>query len=108
MNEWKETVLGEVVQTNKKSIGGEYPYSEIQYLDTGSITCNRIEGLQTYKINEAPSRAKRLVENEDIIYSSVRPNQLHYGYILNPIENLVVSTGFVVISCNKKEIVPKF
>jgi hypothetical protein len=38
--------------------------------------------------------------DEDIIYSSVRPNQLHYGFIKNPVENLVVSTGFVVISCD--------
>jgi type I restriction enzyme S subunit len=43
------------------------------YLDTGSITENRIEKLQRFNIKEAPSRAKRIVENDDIIYSSVRP-----------------------------------
>ncbi|MDP2089529.1 MAG: restriction endonuclease subunit S [Flavobacteriaceae bacterium] len=108
MSEWKEITLGDLIYTNRQSIGRDYPYTEIQYLDTGSITRNRIEELQAYKLNEAPSRAKRLVQNGDIIYSSVRPNQLHYGFIENPKESLVVSTGFVVITCKKEAIEPKF
>ena len=108
MTEWKTYRLGEIVATNQKSIGRSYPYSMIEYLDTGSITRNHIESLQEYKLSEAPSRAKRLVQEDDIIYSAVRPNQLHYGYISKFPENLVVSTGFIVISCNKDYIEPKF
>lgn len=108
MSEWKEVKLGDCIETNKQSIGKDYPLSDILYLDTGSITANRIEKLQKFSIPNAPSRAKRLVEEEDIIYSSVRPNQLHYGFIENPKDNLVVSTGFVVISCDKEKIQPKY
>ncbi len=108
MSEWKEYRLGECIETNKQSIGKDYPFSEILYLDTGSITANRIDGLQRFNISDAPSRAKRLVQENDIIYSSVRPNQLHYGFINNPKENLVVSTGFVVITCKQEKIHPKF
>lgn len=108
MSEWREIKLKECIETNKRSIGKDYQYSEILYLDTGSITANRIDGLQEFNISDAPSRAKRLVQENDIIYSSVRPNQLHYGFIKNPKENLVVSTGFVVITCNQEEIQPQF
>lgn len=108
MTSWKTYRLGKIVATNKKSIGRSYPFSMIKYLDTGSITRNHIESLQEYKLSEAPSRAKRLVQEGDIIYSAVRPNQLHYGYISKFPENLVVSTGFIVISCNKDYIEPKF
>lgn len=108
MSEWKEYKLGELVKTNTMSIDKNYPYSNIEYLDTGSITCNHIESLQNFELVKAPSRAKRLVQEDDIIYSSVRPNKLHYGYIVNPQENLVVSTGFVTITCNKTLINPKF
>lgn len=108
MTECKTYKLGEVVTTNSKSIGRNYPYSVIQYLDTGSITCNNIESLHEYNLADAPSRAKRLVQQDDIIYSAVRPNQLHYGYIDNVPDNLVVSTGFIVITCNKQYIEPKY
>ncbi|MEE1113136.1 MAG: restriction endonuclease subunit S [Bacteroidales bacterium] len=108
MSEWKEYKLGDLIETNKKSIGKNYPYSRILYLDTGSITCNNIESYQEFELDKSPSRAKRLVKQDDIIYSSVRPNQLHYGYITNPQDNLVVSTGFITITCNKEVIYPKF
>lgn len=108
MSEWREYKLGDLIETNKKSIGKNYPYSRILYLDTGSITCNNIESYQEFELDKSPSRAKRLVKQDDIIYSSVRPNQLHYGYITNPQDNLVVSTGFITITCNKEVIYPKF
>lgn len=108
MTEWKEYKLGELIETNAKSIGKDYPFSKILYLDTGSITCNSIDSFQEFELEKAPSRAKRLVKQDDIIYSSVRPNQLHYGYITNPQDNLVVSTGFVTITCNKELLCPKF
>lgn len=108
MKDWKELKLGEYIETNSKSIGKDYQYSNILYLDTGSISSNRISSLQEYSLSLAPSRAKRLVKEDDIIYSTVRPNQLHYGFITNPPKNLVVSTGFVTISCDKRKLDSKF
>jgi type I restriction enzyme S subunit len=94
---WVETSLGEVVSTNDDSINKNFEYSKLEYLDTGSITENKIENFQIHTLAQAPSRAKRLIQDGDIIYSTVRPNQKHYGFIKNPKENTVVSTGFSVI-----------
>jgi type I restriction enzyme S subunit len=108
MSEWRRYKLGDLIQTNQRSINSGYPFDEIEYLDTGSITMGEIDGFQKFKLSEAPSRAKRLVEKEDIIYSTVRPIQRHYGFIENPQKNLVVSTGFATITCKKDIINPKF
>jgi len=108
MSEWKEYKLGDAIETNRKSIGGNYPHSKILYLDTSSITCNRIDSLQEFDLKNSPSRAKRLVDVDDIIYSAVRPNQLHYGFIKELKDNFVVSTGFVTITCKKEIIDPVF
>ena len=105
---WRETTLRGVVTSNNQSVGKNYEYEVIQYLDTGSVTNGKIEGYQEVNIYEAPSRAKRLVKNEDIIYSTVRPIQKHFGFIQNPANNLVVSTGFSVIEVSKELANPKF
>ncbi len=105
---WKKVKLGEIVVTNPENIGKNYPYKEIVYLDTGSITRGKIDALQIVKLTDAPSRAKRLVKNEDIIYSTVRPIQRHYGFITNSPKNLVVSTGFVVIRAKQEKADSKF
>jgi type I restriction enzyme S subunit len=99
--EWEIVKVGDFVKTNVSSITKNYPHDIIQYLDTSSLTEGNIESLQILKLIEAPSRAKRLVKHNDILISTVRPNQKHYGIVKNPIENLVVSTGFCVIACEK-------
>jgi len=108
MSEWKECKLGDVISSNKQSIDKNYSHRTILYLDTGSITRGKIDGYQEYLLSDVPSRAKRLVKNNDIIYSTVRPIQRHYGFIINPPDNLVVSTGFSVIETDRKKADPLF
>ena len=108
MREWKEYKLGELFFINAKSIDRNYQHKEIEYLDTGSITRGKIEGFQTFELENAPSRAKRLLKNNDIVYSTVRPIQRHYGIIKNPKPNYVVSTGFAVLSCDEKKADAKY
>ncbi|MCP4680977.1 MAG: restriction endonuclease subunit S [Desulfobacterales bacterium] len=108
MNKWESHKLGDVITSNNQSVGKEYLYDEILYLDTGSITCGKIDSFQKLSIADAPSRAKRLVKNKDIVYSTVRPIQRHYGFIEKPLPNLVVSTGFSIIETNQKLADPLF
>ena len=108
MSEWREYKLGDIISTNNQSISFDYPFKEIVYLDTGSITKGKIQGFQNYQLSESPSRAKRLVKQNDIIYSTVRPIQRHFGFIDKPKENLVVSTGFTVVETNWIMADPKF
>ncbi|HCD8562723.1 TPA: restriction endonuclease subunit S [Klebsiella quasipneumoniae] len=97
-DEWPEATLNQYVELNKSSIDKKYNIKEIQYLDTGSLTKGKISELQKILLSDAPSRAKRLVNNFDIIISTVRPDQCHYGICIDPPSNLVVSTGFCVIT----------
>ena len=71
----------------------------INYLDTSSITENNITNIQTLypETDVIQNRTKRTVNNDTIIYSSVRPNLKHFGIIENPMENMVVSTGFTTL-----------
>jgi type I restriction enzyme S subunit len=69
-------------------------------LDTGNITENRIGEIQRIVMGRdaLPSRARRKVAPGDILYSTVRPNQRHYGIIRETTPNMLVSTGFAVIT----------
>lgn len=100
-DDWEECKIHTVAKINPESIGKDFQYSEIEYLDTGSITRGRVIGYQVLEISSAPSRAKRIVRANDIVYSLVRPIQRHYGLLINVKENTIVSTGFAVIRSNK-------
>ncbi|AUD60359.1 hypothetical protein AYJ58_13080 [Shewanella sp. Pdp11] len=76
---------------------------ELCYVDIGSVSAT--EGLtrtETMTYDKAPSRARRLVQDGDVIVSTVRTYLEAIAPINNPPSNMVVSTGFAVIRPNIK------
>jgi type I restriction enzyme S subunit len=98
--DWACVKIGDFVSTNVSTITKNYPFEKVEYLDTSSLNEGMIGQLQKLNLIDAPSRAKRLVKHNDILLSTVRPDQKHYGIIKQPKKNLVVSTGFCVITCH--------
>ena len=107
---WKKCKLGDICLINTASYSTSDNYSFINYLDTGSITQNKIEKIQKINLSmeKLPSRAKRKIKYNSIIYSTVRPNQRHYGIIKKHPENFIVSTGFAVIDVDTEKANPDF
>ncbi|MDE6035426.1 MAG: restriction endonuclease subunit S [Ruminococcus sp.] len=106
-----ETVrLGDICKTNTNSYSVKEKWEYVNYLDTGNITENKIDNIQYIDLSseKLPSRARRKVSENDIIFSTVRPNQLHYGFIKEIPENFLVSTGFTTITANEKICFPKY
>lgn len=81
----------------------------VDYLDTGNLTEGLIQSLEHYSdLSKLPSRAKKIVIEGDILFSTVRPNNRHYGIIHGNSKNLVVSTGFSVIRANRNIVLPEY
>ncbi len=110
MAEWQKVRLGEIVKTNASSYSSKENWGYVNYLDTGNITRNKIEEIQRIDLGceKLPSRAKRKVKYNSILYSTVRPNQLHYGIVKEQPSNFLVSTGFAVIDVNETVAVPDY
>ena len=110
MAERKAIRLGSVVRTNVSTYSEKEGWAFVNYLDTGNITQDTISEIQRINVgtDKLPSRARRKVQIGNIIYSTVRPNQLHYGFIKSHPDNFLVSTGFAVIDVNEKEAVPEY
>ncbi|WP_101021142.1 restriction endonuclease subunit S [Helicobacter pylori] len=88
-----------VIATNQNNHTKEDNYKKVCYLDTDNITNNRINAFLKIDLTKEklPSRAKRKCSLNSIIYSSVRPNQRHFGIIKEIPKNFLVSTAFIVI-----------
>ena len=74
------------------------PDFELQYVDIGNVdSSGRVDQIATYRFDAAPSRARRIVRNGDVIISTVRTYLQAIAAIENPPSNLIVSTGFAVV-----------
>ena len=94
---WGKAALKELAIVNQSSINSSFQ-GQIEYIDISSVTTNSINQTTILNFEDAPSRARRIVKHGDIIWSCVRPNRESYAVIWNPPDNLIVSTGFAVIT----------
>lgn len=97
---WRWVRLGRITYNH----GQKTPDKSFSYIDIGSINNEK----QTLNVAEtiiepekAPSRARKIVNTDDILYSTVRP-YLHNMCIVNKSFSAepIASTGFAVMKCN--------
>ena len=102
---WSKIRLGDICQTNQSTYSLSEKWDYVNYLDTGNLTQDQVTEYQhiVLGVDKLPSRARRKVKPNDILYSTVRPNQLHYGIVKNLLPNTLVSTGFAVISVDEEK-----
>jgi type I restriction enzyme S subunit len=94
---WEKKRLDAIAEVNRATLPSGYD-GEIEYVDIASVTPGQINETTTYAFHDAPSRARRIVHHGDIIWSCVRPNRRSHAVIWKPSDNLIVSTGFAVIT----------
>jgi restriction endonuclease S subunit len=97
--------IGDVVEINSQAIdpikifkAEPFVYIDIEAVEngTGKVSFNKL-----INPNEAPSRARRVVKNGDVLVSTVRPNLKAFAYLENVPKNCLASTGFAVLSENE-------
>ena len=71
---------------------------EIDYVDIGSVSLSGgIERTESLTFSDAPSRARRIVRDGDVLVSTVRTYLKAIAPVVSPAPNLVASTGFAVV-----------
>jgi len=94
---FQKVKIRDIAKINPDSVGRDYQPEKIEYVDISNVGSGNITETQEMDIQNAPSRAKRLVKSGDTILSTVRPNKRSFFYFKSPKNNTVVSTGFAVL-----------
>lgn len=98
---WPIKTLEEVAQINPDSLNPEreFPGGQINYFDIASIENHSGRVLEPTLVAaaDAPSRARRKIEQNDLLISTVRPNLRAFGILRSVPRNAVASTGLAVI-----------
>ncbi|MCX8009554.1 MAG: restriction endonuclease subunit S, partial [Ignavibacteria bacterium] len=95
---WKVMKVKDLAKVNELIIKKNYPHKVIEYIEIDDVENGRILRKNEISLDKAPTRARRIVRNNDILISSVRPKLKHFTFIKNAKPNTVASTGFVVIT----------
>ncbi len=96
---WDAIPIKFVMSCNDETLPeNTHPDTEMQYVEISDVSENKgITNFQEIKFSDAPSRARRIVKDGDIIISTVRTYLRAIATIKEPWKNTVVSTGFAVL-----------
>ena len=96
---WRELRLKYIASCNDEVLQETTPEAkEIEYVDIGSVSSTGdIVSTETILFVDAPSRARRIVRQGDVLVSTVRTYLKAIAPVRNAPKNLIASTGFAVI-----------
>lgn len=96
---WQTRTFRDVLEKTQSVNPLLSPEVEFEYIDVSSVSnlTFRIEQTQRLKGKDAPSRAKRLVMTDDILFATVRPTLQRIAIVPKELNNQVCSTGYFVL-----------
>ena len=108
--EWEVVRLGDVVEVNPESINPikKAPEKEFYYIEIDSILDGKIKSVKKIIGKNAPSRARRVVRENDVIMSTVRPYLKAFATVPKKYNEQICSTGFAVLRCRRELIIPNY
>lgn len=98
--DWDVKKVENIADIDKESLGSNTPKDyEFDYISISDIDSADFRIETTKQVfSSAPSRARRIVKQGDILMSTVRPNLQSFTIIKDDVKDLIASTGFAVIT----------
>ena len=99
---WEEKKLGEVIEKTQNVNPKTSSFDEFTYIDISAVdkALQEIVFPKTVKSIDAPSRAKKSIELDDILFATTRPNLKNIAIVSVLYEFPIASTGFCVVRSN--------
>jgi len=96
---WQTKTLGEILQKTETVNPLQSPEAKFEYIDVSSISnaTFQIEATQRLKGKDAPSRARKLVRENDILFATIRPTLQRIAVVPEHLDQQVCSTGYFVL-----------
>ena len=99
MSAWQTVKLGDVLQKTETINPAQSPDAEIDYIDVSSVSNTTFEIGETQRLKgkDAPSRARRLVRANDVLFATIRPTLRRIAIVPEELNGQVCSTGYFVL-----------
>ena len=110
MKSWRWCPLSEVTIPGSTWNLRRDPRPAIRYIDVSAVSRDELRVISevTYLADNAPSRARKIVETGDTIFATVRPSLRRIAQIPASLDGEIVSTAFCVLRPNPFRVHPDF
>jgi type I restriction enzyme S subunit len=102
--DWKTVSFGDVLVKTENINPVKEPSRVFQYVDVSSVSKEilKITEPQIILGKDAPSRARKLIKKNDVLFATVRPTLRRIALVPEELDGEVCSTGYFVLRSNGK------
>ncbi len=106
---WTVKTIGEAIEKTETVNPTHQPEKRFIYIDVSSVSNETFKITQTSEIlgADAPSRARRQIRTNDVIFATIRPTLKRIAFVTEEYDNQVCSTGYIVLRA-KPEVLPQY
>jgi len=107
---WLDVTIGDACVPTLQADPGRSGRPTFRYVDISGIDRDEKVICKATELpsDEAPSRARKIIEASDVLVSTVRPNLNAVAIVPRELDGEIASTGFAVLRANQKLLHPKF
>ena len=107
---WEVVRLGELVNRSEQVDPRRAPNRMVRYVDVSSIERETLQivGYLQFKGDKAPSRARKLIKTDDVIFATVRPYLKRVAMVPSELDGQLCSTAFCVLRAKSDIVEPRF
>jgi type I restriction enzyme S subunit len=107
---WENIEIEKVVLKSKLKDPTKEPEEAFKYVDVSGVsnTLFKIEDVTILKGKDAPSRARKLINYEDVMFATVRPTLMRIAIVPKELDGEICSTGYCILKPNKELVSPLF
>jgi len=107
---WSDSSIGDVVLKAKQRDPRRMPDDKFLYVDVSSVSSHlfKITGATPTLGSEAPSRARKAIQTNDILFATVRPTLKRVAVVPDWLDRQIASTGYCVLRSDTEKIDPHY
>ena len=107
--EWEEATISDVAHVDPEALGAGTPKDyAFRYISLEDVNQGVLSGWTDVAFGSAPSRARRILQKDDVLLGTVRPNLKSHMLFDRLSADWVGSTGFAVLRPRPEKCIPGF
>lgn len=107
--EWSAREISEVASVDPESLpSGTSSHELLDYISLEDVNRGVLLASTRVAFSKAPSRARRVIRDQDVLFGMVRPNLQSHAVYSGRLKRPIASTGFAVIRASSAHSDPRF
>ncbi len=106
---WNQVSLGEIASIDPEALPARTdPRTPLDYISLEDVERGTLVGHTRLQFGSAPSRARRVIGDSDVLFGTVRPNLQSHTIYRGGLKRPIASTGFAVVRASDGRSDPRF